>query len=111
MSNENSMTEGRRFLKIVFPYWRQIVKTVLCMTIMVGFSLLIPLFTKLVIDKAIPQEKHKWLWLVFCGGICAIGLYILLSLIRDRLYVYTTRRILLDFRNVFFSTHLASSNA
>lgn len=54
MSKEHPKAVGRRFLKIVFPYWRQIVKTVLCMTAMVGLSLLIPLFTKLVIDTAIP---------------------------------------------------------
>ena len=102
MSNENPQAVGRRFLKVVFPYWRQIVKTVLCMTTMVGLSLLIPLFTKLVIDKAIPQENREWLWLVFFGGIGAIGVYVLLSLIRDRFYIYTTRRILLDFRNRFF---------
>ena len=102
MLSETPKAVGKRFLKSVFPYWRQIVKAVLCMTAMVGFSLLIPLFTKWVIDKAIPQENQKLLWLVFFAGIGAIGLYVLLSLIRDRFYIYTTRRILLDFRNRFF---------
>ena len=102
MSTENPKAVGRRFLKSVFPYWPQIVKTVLCMTAMVGFSLLMPLFTKLIIDNVIPQKNHGWLWLIFFGGISAIGLYVLLSLIRDRFYIYTTRRILLDFRNRFF---------
>jgi len=72
------------------------------MIAMVGFSLLIPFFTKLVIDEAIPQENRNWLWFVCLGGIGAIGVYVLLSLIRDRFYIYTTRRILLDFRNRFF---------
>lgn len=102
MSSEHSKSVGRRFLKSVFPYWQQIVKALLCMTAMVGLSLLIPLFTKWVIDKAIPQADYNWLWLVFFAGIGAIGVYVLLSLIRDRFYVYTTRRILLDFRNRFF---------
>ena len=102
MPTENSKTVGWRFLKGILPYWPQIVKTVLCMTAMVGISLLIPLFTKLVIDNAIPQENQEWLWLVCFGGIGAIGVYVLLSLIRDRFYIYTTRRILLDFRNRFF---------
>ena len=102
MSNEHPKSVGTRFLKWVVPYWKQIVKAVLCMTAMVGLSLLIPLFTKLVIDKAIPQENYKWLWLIFFGGISAIAVFVLLSLIRDRFYIYTTRRILLDFRNRFF---------
>ncbi|MDE0425583.1 MAG: ABC transporter ATP-binding protein [Candidatus Poribacteria bacterium] len=102
MARETSKSVGSRFLKDVFRYWRQIAKTLLCMTTMVGFSLLIPLLTKLVIDEAIPQENQEWLWLVFFGGIGVIGVYILLSLIRDRFYIYTTRRILLDFRNRFF---------
>lgn len=102
MSTENPRNVGRRFLKGVLPYWPQIVKTLLCMIAMVGFSLLIPFFTKLVIDEAIPQENQNWLLLVCLGGIGAIGVYVLLSLIRDRFYIYTTRRILLDFRNRFF---------
>ena len=102
MSTENSKGVGIRFLKGVFPYWSQIVKTVLCMTAMVGFSLLIPLITKLVIDRAITQEDQKLLWIVCLGGIGSICVYVLLSLIRDRFYIYTTRRILLDFRNRFF---------
>ena len=102
MSTENPKNVGRRFLKGVLRYWPQIVKTLLCMIAMVGFSLLIPFFTKLVIDEAIPQENHNWLWLVCLGGIGAIGVYVLLSLIRDRFYIYTTKRILLDFRNRFF---------
>ena len=102
MSAENPRNVGRRFLKGVLPYWSQIVKTLLCMIAMVGFSLLIPYFTKLVIDEAIPQENQQWLWLVCLGGIGAIGVYVVLSLIRDRFYIYTTRRILLDFRNRFF---------
>lgn len=65
-------------------------------------TFLIPYFTKLVIDEAIPQENQNWLWLVCLAGIGAIGVYVLLSLIRDRFYIYTTRRILLDFRNRFF---------
>ena len=93
---------GDDFLKGVLPYWPQIVKTLLCMIAMVGFSLLIPFLTKLVIDEAIPQENQNWLWLVCLGGIGAIGVYVLLSLIRDRFYIYTTKRILLDFRNRFF---------
>ena len=64
MSTENPKAVGKRFLKGVFPYWPQIVKTVLCMTVMVGFSLLIPLFTKLVIDRAITQQDQKLLWIV-----------------------------------------------
>lgn len=102
MSTENPKNVGRRFLKGVLRYWPQIVKTLLCMIAMVGFSLLIPFLTKLVIDEAIPQENQNWLWLVCLGGIGAIGVYVLLSLIRDRFYIYTTRRILLDFRNRFF---------
>ena len=102
MSTEHPKNVGRRFLKGVLRYWPQIVKTLLCMIAMVGFSLLIPFFTKLVIDEAIPQENQNWLWLVCLGGIGAIGVYVLLSLIRDRFYIYTTRRILLDFRNRFF---------
>ena len=102
MSTENPKNVGIRFLKGVLRYWPQIVKTLLCMIAMVGFSLLIPFFTKLVIDEAIPQENRNWLWLVCLGGIGAIGVYVLLSLIRDRFYIYTTRRILLDFRNRFF---------
>lgn len=102
MSTKNPQVVGRRFLKVVLPYWKQIVKAVLCMTAMVGLSLLIPFFTKLVIDEALPQENLKWLWLVFFFGIGAIGVFVLLSLIRDRFYIYTTRRILLDFRNRFF---------
>ena len=47
MSTENPKAVGKRFLKGVFRYWPQIVKTVLCMTAMVGFSLLIPLFNKI----------------------------------------------------------------
>ena len=102
MSTENPKAVGKRFLKGVFPYWPQIVKTVLCMTAMVGFSLLIPLFTKLVIDRAITQQDQKLLWIVCLGGVGSICVYVLLSLIRDRFYIYTTRRILLDFRNRFF---------
>lgn len=102
MSTENPKNVGKRFLKGVLRYWPQIVKTLLCMIAMVGFSLLIPFLTKLVIDEAIPQENQNWLWLVCLGGIGAIGVYVLLSLIRDRFYIYTTRRILLDFRNRFF---------
>ena len=102
MSTENPRNVGRRFLKGVFPYWPQIVKTLLCMIAMVGFSLLIPYLTKLVIDEAIPQENQNWLWLVCLAGVGAIAVYVLLSLIRDRFYIYTTRRILLDFRNRFF---------
>ncbi len=102
MSNEHPKSVEKRFLKWVVPYWKQIVKAMLCMTAMVGLSLLIPLFTKWVIDIAIPQENQKWLWIVFFGGIGAIGVFVLLSLIRDRYYIYTTRRILLDFRNRFF---------
>ena len=102
MSTENPKAVGKRFLKGVFPYWPQIVKTVLCMTAMVGFSLLIPLFTKLVIDRAITQQDQRLLWIVCLGGVGSICVYVLLSLIRDRFYIYTTRRILLDFRNRFF---------
>ena len=102
MSTENPNAVGKRFLKGVFPYWPQIVKTVLCMTVMVGFSLLIPLFTKLVIDRAITQQDQRLLWIVCFGGVGSICVYVLLSLIRDRFYIYTTRRILLDFRNRFF---------
>lgn len=102
MSTENPKAVGKRFLKGVFPYWPQIVKTTLCMTVMVGFSLLIPLFTKLVIDRAITQQDQKLLWIVCLGGVGSICVYVLLSLIRDRFYIYTTRRILLDFRNRFF---------
>ena len=102
MSTENPKDVGKRFLKGVFPYWPQIVKTTLCMTVMVGFSLLIPLFTKLVIDRAITQQDQKLLWIVCLGGVGSICVYVLLSLIRDRFYIYTTRRILLDFRNRFF---------
>ena len=102
MSNEHPKAVRKRFLMGIVPYWKQIVKALLCMTAMVGLSLLIPLLTKWVIDKAIPQENHKWLWLVFFGGIGAVGVFVLLSLIRDRFYIYTTRRILLDFRNRFF---------
>ena len=102
MSTENPNAVGKRFLKGVFPYWPQIVKTVLCMTVMVGFSLLIPLFTKLVIDRAITQKDQRLLWIVCFGGVGSICVYVLLSLIRDRFYIYTTRRILLDFRNRFF---------
>ena len=102
MSTETPKSVGRRFLTFVFPYWHQILKAVLCMTGMVGISLLIPLFTKLVIDTALPEEKQRWLWIIFFGGIGAIGVFVLLSLIRDRFYIYTTRRILLDFRNRFF---------
>ena len=111
MPTENPNAVGKRFLKGVFPYWPQIVKTVLCMTVMVGFSLLIPLFTKLVIDKAITQQDQRLLWIVCFGGVGSICVYVLLSLIRDRFYIYTTRRILLDFRNRFFPTHPASSDA
>ena len=102
MSTENPKAVGKRFLEGVFPYWPQIVKTTLCMTVMVGFSLLIPLFTKLVIDRAITQQDQKLLWIVCLGGVGSICVYVLLSLIRDRFYIYTTRRILLDFRNRFF---------
>ncbi len=102
MSTENPKAVGKRFLKGVFRYWPQIVKTTLCMTVMVGFSLLIPLFTKLVIDRAITQQDQKLLWIVCLGGVGSICVYVLLSLIRDRFYIYTTRRILLDFRNRFF---------
>ena len=102
MSTENPKAVGKRFLKGVFRYWPQIVKTVLCMTAMVGFSLLIPLFTKLVIDRAITQQDQRLLWIVCLGGVGSICVYVLLSLIRDRFYIYTTRRILLDFRNRFF---------
>ena len=102
MSTENPKAVGKRFLKGVFRYWPQIVKTMLCMTAMVGFSLLIPLFTKLVIDRAITQQDQKLLWIVCLGGVGSICVYVLLSLIRDRFYIYTTRRILLDFRNRFF---------
>lgn len=102
MSTENPKAVGKRFLKGVFPYWPQIVKTTLCMTVMVGFSLLIPLFTKLVIDRAITQQDQRLLWIVCLGGVGSICVYVLLSLIRDRFYIYTTRRILLDFRNRFF---------
>ncbi len=102
MSTENPKAVGKRFLKGVVPYWPQIVKTTLCMTVMVGFSLLIPLFTKLVIDRAITQQDQKLLWIVCLGGVGSICVYVLLSLIRDRFYIYTTRRILLDFRNRFF---------
>ena len=102
MSTENPKAVGKRFLKGVFRYWPQIVKTTLCMTVMVGFSLLIPLFTKLVIDRAITQQDQRLLWIVCLGGVGSICVYVLLSLIRDRFYIYTTRRILLDFRNRFF---------
>ena len=102
MSTETPKSIGRRFLKGVIPYWKPIVKAMLCMTAMVGISLLIPLFTKVVIDEALPKEKHNWLWLIFFGGIGAIGGFVVLSLIVDRFYIYTTRRILLDFRNRFF---------
>ena len=102
MSTENPKAVGKRFLKGVFRYWPQIVKTTLCMTVMVGFSLLIPLFTKLVIDRAITEQDQRLLWIVCLGGVGSICVYVLLSLIRDRFYIYTTRRILLDFRNRFF---------
>ena len=102
MLTEKPKSIGRRFLKGVIPYWKPIVKAMLCMTAMVGISLLIPLFTKVVIDEALPKEKHNWLWLIFGGGIGAIGGFVVLSLIVDRFYIYTTRRILLDFRNRFF---------
>ena len=111
MSTENPKAVGKRFLKGVFPYWPQIVKTMLCMTAMVGFSLLIPLFTKLVIDRAITQQDQKLLWIVCLGGVGSICVYVLLSLIRDRFYIYTTRRILLDFRNRFFQHLLRPSDA
>ena len=102
MSTENPKAVGKRFLKGVFRYWPQIVKTTLCMTVMVVFSLLIPLFTKLVIDRAITEQDQRLLWIVCLGGVGSICVYVLLSLIRDRFYIYTTRRILLDFRNRFF---------
>ena len=93
----------KRFLEGVFPYWPQIVKTTLCMTGNGGFLAVDTSFYEIgnrqshyAARPKIALDRLPW------RGVGSICVYVLLSLIRDRFYIYTTRRILLDFRNRFF---------
>ena len=86
----------KNFLRLVSefikPYWVQVVIASLLMVLNSLLIIPIPLLTRTIIDKAIPQENFTLLLYIFLGFI---GLYVIRGLLQFLLYYKSTKNTIL----------------
>lgn len=90
---EESRTTFGRFLPMLKPYKRLLAEIFLASLILQLFGLATPIFTQVILDKALVQKNTSLLNTMLLGMILVAVFETLTSVLRYYLTVHTTRRI------------------
>ncbi len=95
--------QWRRVLAFFRPYWRAEITVLVCIVVISVLGLLPPLFTKWLIDDAIPSHSMNAVWINVAGMVVAAVLAGLLGVYQGYLNSYVGEGIMRDIRTSLVS--------
>lgn len=103
LENPFSASQLKRAMKYVKSNKRNVILSFILSETAALLSLLGPMFTKIIIDKNIPEKNIKELLITASLFFTAAFLSVLFSAIRDRINAVTGQRIIRDMRRDLYS--------
>src|ERR1700693_359657 len=95
--------DWRRIVALFVPYWRQEVTVLVCIVFVAALGLSPPLFTKHLIDVALPRHDVRQLWIDVGGMIAAAVVAAVIGVYQGYLNSFVGEAIMRDIRTKLVS--------